>query len=106
MDKIGHLDIDWQAFNTKIDNVEGVVKKPTEYNWPMKQDTYDTNYKVDEHHYAQATSIYTEYVSDDLIKYFLTICSNDYSICMTFHRLSVYTLYHCYTINFHQRFSG
>ena len=31
MDKIGHLDIDWNAFNNRIDAVEGVVKQPTVY---------------------------------------------------------------------------
>lgn len=70
MDKIGHLDIDWVAFNKRIDAVEGVVKKPTEYDWPMKQATYDANYKVDAHHYSRNTCIYTEYVSEDLIDYF------------------------------------
>ena len=49
MDKIGHLDIDWTAFNKRIDAEEGVVKKPTEYNAPLKQETYNMNYKVDEH---------------------------------------------------------
>ena len=28
MEKIGHLDIDWVAFNERIDAVEGVVKQP------------------------------------------------------------------------------
>ena len=51
MEKIGHLDIDWGAFNERIDAVEGVVKQPTEYNNSLKQETYNTNYKVDEHHY-------------------------------------------------------
>ena len=55
MDKIGHLDIDWQAFNERIDSVEGVVKQPTVYNAPLKQETYDMNYKVNEHHYKAHT---------------------------------------------------
>lgn len=70
MDKIGHLDIDWQAFNERIDKIEGVVKKPTHYDWPSKLDTYNMNYRVDEDYYKTETSIYTEYVSDDLIDYF------------------------------------
>ena len=35
MEKIGHLNIDWQAFNERIDAVEGVVKQPTVYNAPL-----------------------------------------------------------------------
>ena len=51
MEKIGHLDIDWIEFNKRIDAVEGVVKQPTIYNNPLKQETYNMNYKVDDHHY-------------------------------------------------------
>ena len=74
MKKIGHLDIDWIEFNKRLDAVEGVVKQPTVYNAPLKQETYNMNYKVDDHHYQahidNGTSIYTEYVSDNFVDMF------------------------------------
>lgn len=69
MKKIGRLEIDWIAFNQKLDNLDGVIKQPTSYNWPLKTETYENNYKVDDHVYS-SDYVYTEYVSDDFIEYF------------------------------------
>lgn len=69
MKKIAHLDIDWDQLNKKLDLVDGVEKKPTEYNQHLKQETYNNDHKVDEHYYS-TEHVYTEYTSEDFITYF------------------------------------